>query len=161
MNEELPEPEQAQRLIGEYRQLLQDVGALLPLGVPETLLPADKAVLRAVLQREARSRSGLFGDPAQLETLRNAYLSLASFLTYEEAHAAARLHAACARGDLGFLSSPAAERAMARSRQIEREAGELVHEFDALLAAEADPLLNEIDGLLADLKRKYGRAVDA
>lgn len=148
-------------LIDEYRQVLRDVAALLPLGVPETLLPAGKDVLRAALRREAQIRGRQFGDTAHTEALRDAYLSLASFLPYDEANAAACLHAACARGDVTFLSSPAAELAMARARQIEREAGELAREFDALRAPAADALLAEIDRFLSDFQRKHGRATDA
>lgn len=153
---ESPTLAQASPIVQEYQQVLQDVSALLTLGAPETLLPATKGEIRQALRVVARATSGdgLAGS-STLDALRTAYLSLANFLPYEEANAAARLQAAFTRGDRAYISSPAGAQTMARAQRIEQEAGALAQEFDALLKdSETDDLLSEIDALLAELDRK-------
>jgi len=148
---------QASQIAQEYQQVLQSVTTLLTLGAPETLLPAPKDVIRQALRIVARAAGtgGLAGQTA-LDALRMAYLSLANFLSYEEANAAARLQAAFDRSDRTYLSSRAATQTVARAQRIEQEAGELAREFDAYqVHNESDGLLSEIDALLADLNRKF------
>jgi hypothetical protein len=141
----------------EYQQVLQDVAALLTLGAPETLLPSPKDEIRQALRIVARNTAtdGRTGSMA-LDRLRTAYLSLANFLSYEEANAAARLQAALDRGDRTYICSRAATLTVARAQRIEQEAKLLAQEFDAHQKHhESDGLLSEIDALLADLDRKF------
>lgn len=148
---------QASRITQEYRQILQSVTTLLTLGAPETLLPAPKDKIRQALCMVARGTdtSGPLGLRT-LDELRTAYLSLANFLSYEDANAAARLQAAFDRGDRTYISSRAAMQTVARAQRIEQEAVALAKEFDAQLKQdESDGLLSEIDSLLADLDRKF------
>ena len=148
---------QARQLVQEYQQVLQCVAALLTLGASETLLPAPKDEIRQALRNVARATAtdGL-ADPTALDRLRTAYLSLANFLSYEEANAASRLQAAFDRGDRSYISSRAAMQTVARAQRIEQEAGVLAGEFDAFLAHnESGALLAEIDALLAELSRKF------
>lgn len=147
----------AGRLVQEYQQVLQCVTTLLTLGVSETLLPAPKDELRQSLRLVVRSTAtGGLADPAALDTLRTAYLSLANFLSYEEANAASRLQAAFDRGDRSYISSRAAMQTVARAQRIEQEAGVLAEEFDAFLKHnESGGLLAEIDALLAELGKKF------
>lgn len=148
---------QAGQLVQEYRQVLQCVAALLTLGTSETLLPASKDEIRQALRIVARATAtGGLADPLALDRLRTAYLSLANFLTYEEANAATRLQAAFDRGDRTYISSRPAAQTVARAQRIEQEAGVLAREFDAFLKHnESDGLLSEIDTLLAELDRKF------
>lgn len=147
----------AQQIVQDYQQVLLDVATLLTLGAPETLLPASKDEIRQALRIMARntSVSGLSGQQ-KLDGLRTAYLSLANFLSYEEANAATRLQAAFDRGDRTYISSRIAMQTVARAQRIEQEAVELAKEFDAQQQHhESDGLLSEIDALLADLDRKF------
>lgn len=147
----------AGRIIEGYLQILQTVGELLPFGVPDSLLAHPREEIRRAL-REAASASGgsglLLNAGVNLGDLRTAYQSLASFLPYDEAHAAARLHHAMQRGDYAFLSTAAAQAASGLARRIEQEASRLAREFDALLGAPADPLLAEVDAFLSQFDRK-------
>ncbi|HJW82285.1 MAG TPA: hypothetical protein VJ396_08570 [Acidiferrobacterales bacterium] len=148
---------QARQIVQEYQQVLQCIAALLALGASETLLPAPKDEIRQALRVVARATScdGL-ADPSALGTLRTAYLSLANFLTYEEANAATRLQAAFDRGDRTYISSRMAAQTMERAQRIEQEAGALAREFDAFVKDnESDGMLSEIDALLAALDRKF------
>jgi len=148
---------QASQIVQEYQQVLRCIATLLTLGAPETLLPAPKDVIRQALRIVARTTGtgGLAGTTA-LDGLRTAYLSLANFLSYEEANAASRLQAAFDRGDQTYISSRAAARTVARAQRIEQEAGELARDFDAYQKHnESGGLLSEIDALLADLDRKF------
>ena len=147
---------EARQLAQDYQQVLLSVAALLTLGAPETLLPASKDEIRQALRIVARTTAtdGM-ADPMALDSLRTAYLSLANFLTYEEANAAARLQAAFDRGDRTYISSPAAAQTVTRAQRIEQETGELAREFDAFTKDnESDSLLSEIDALLAALDGK-------
>lgn len=148
---------QASQIVQEYRQVLQGVTTLLTLGAPETLLPAPKDEIRQALRIMARTTAtGGLADPMTLDTLRTSYLSLANFLSYEEANAAIRLQAAFDRGDHTYISSRAAMQTVARAQRIEQEAGVLAREFDGYQKHdESDGLLSEIDALLADLDRKF------
>ena len=170
---------QSEQLVQEYRQVLQchfllngvldfDQGRRVPHADP--LLVQQLAIL---LGREepgtdavdadalggqflrATATDGLTG-PTELDNLRTAYQSLASFLPYEEANAAALLQAAFDRGDRTYISSRTAVQTVARAQRIEQEAGALAREFDAFLEHnESDDLLSEIDALLAELGRKF------
>lgn len=148
---------QASQIVQEYQQVLQGVTTLLTLGAPVTLLPAPKDEIRQALRIMARTTdTGGLAGPTALDTLRTAYLSLANFLSYEEANAATRLQAAFDRGDRTYISSRAAVQTVARAQRIEEEAGVLAQEFDAFQKHnESDGLLSEIDALLADLDRKF------
>jgi len=148
---------QSEQLVQEYRQVLQCLSSLLTLGAPETLLPAPSDEIRQALRAVAHATAtdGLTG-PTELDNLRTAYQSLASFLPYEEANAAALLQAAFDRGDRTYISSRTAVQTVARAQRIEQEAGALAREFDAFLEHnESDDLLSEIDALLAELGRKF------
>jgi hypothetical protein len=158
--EKTPESEtlaQAGQIVQEYQQVLRGVTTLLTLGAPETLLPAPKDEIRQALRIVVRATAtGWLADPAALDRLRTAYLSLANFVTYEEANAATRLQAAFDHGDRTYISSHAAVQTMARTQRIEQEAGALAREFDEFLKhIESDGLLSEIDSLLAELDRKF------
>lgn len=148
---------QARQLVQEYQQVLQGVVALLTLGASETLLPAPKDEIRQALRLAVRATAtGGLADPTALDTLRAAYLSLANFLTYEEANAATRLQAAFDRGDRTYISSRMAAQTMDRAQRIEQEAGALAREFDAYVKNnESDGMLSEIDALLSTLDRKF------
>jgi len=148
---------QARQRVQEYQQVLQGVAAWLTLGVSETLLPAPKDEIRQALRLAARATfTGGLTDPTALDTLRAAYLSLANFVTYEEANAATRLQAAFDRGDRTYISSRLAAQAMERAQCIEQEAGALAREFDAYVKnSESDGMLSEIDTLLSALNRKF------
>jgi len=154
---------QACQIAQEYQQVLEDVASLLTLGAPETLLPSPKDVIRQALRIVARhtATSGRTGSTT-LDKLRTAYLSLANFLSYEEANAATRLQVAFDRGDRTYISSRAATLTVARAQRIEQEAEGLAREFDEHQKHyESDGLLSEIDALLADLDLKFtGAAVD-
>jgi hypothetical protein len=147
---------QAANLLKEYKKILTDFSSLLALGAPECLLPASKDELRHAMRAIAKAQ---LLDPTGLtdtDTLRNAYASLATFISYDDAHAAAQLHAACERGDMKFMASPVAERVMARAQRIEREASALGREFDEWLHNQGPlGLLSDIDALLAELDTKY------
>jgi hypothetical protein len=150
-------PTRARQIVQDYQQVLQRISALLTLGAPETLLPAPKDELRQALRMVVRGQSS---NPTALETLRTAYLSLANFLTYEEANSAARLQAAFDRGDRAFIASPVAAQTMARAQGIEQEASALAREFDELVKQlDSDGLLAEIDCFLSDFSHKYETAV--
>ena len=151
---------QARQLVQEYQQTLQDVAALLTLGASETLLPASKDKIRQALHLVARAfATGGTAEPNTLETLRSAYLSMANFLTYEEANAASRLQAAFDRGDRAYLSSRMAAQTMDRAKRIEQEAIALAREFDAcMMNNESDGILSEIDALLSAYGRKPASA---
>jgi len=157
-----PSLAQSSQLAQDYLQVLQEITALLTLGAPETLLPASKDEIRQALRIVARATAtGGLSDPTALDRLRTAYLSLASFLSYEEANAATRLQAAFDRGDRTYIASRSASQTVARAQRIEQEAGVLAREFDAfLLHKESDGLLAEIDSLLIDLDRKYQSAAN-
>jgi hypothetical protein len=153
-----PELVAAEQLLAEYAELLQSVTALLATGVPDTLLPASREEIRRAMHVVLRrhSASGFCGADVDIDTLRNGYLSLASFLPYDEANAAVRLHAAFTRGDRAFLATRAAQQAILRCRQIEHDASVLAKEFDDMLRPqESSDLLSEIDALLAELDRKF------
>jgi hypothetical protein len=152
--------EWARRVVNEYLEVLKGVAPLLTLGAPEILLPAGKDEIRQAIRRLAQSAAaGGLSEAARVETLRNAYLSLASFLAYEEANAAARLQAAFARGDRVFIGSRAAAETMARAQRIEQDAGLLAREFDGFLKTQVeDELLIEIDQVLADVSDRLAAA---
>jgi hypothetical protein len=152
-----PEVVAAEQLLAEYGEVLQSVTPLLATGVPDTLLPATREEIcqatHVVLRRH--SASGFCGANIDIDTLRNHYLSLASFLPYDEANAAIRLQTAFERGDRAYLTTRAAQQAIARCRQIEHDASMLAKEFDSMLRTqESGDLLSEIDALLAELDRK-------
>lgn len=148
---------QPEQLVQEYQQVLQCLSTLLTLGAPETLLPAPRDEIRQALRIVAcTTATGGLAGTAVLDRLRTAYQSLASFLPYEEANAAARLQLAFDHGDRTYISSRAAAQTVARAQRIEHEAGELARELDEFLKHnESDGLLSEIDALLAELDRKF------
>lgn len=154
-------PTRARQIVQDYQQVLQRISALLTLGAPETLLPTPKDELRQALRMAVRAMdSGRSTNSTALETLRTAYLSLANFLTYEEANGAARLQAAFNRGDRAYIASPAAAQTMARTQGIEQEASALAREFDDLVKQlDSADLLAEIDCFDSDFSRKYETAV--
>jgi hypothetical protein len=148
---------QAGPLVQEYQLILQSFFTLLTLGAPETLLPAPSDEIRQALLTVARATAmgGLAGT-TELDHLRTAYQSLASFLPYEEANAAARLQVAFDHGNRTYIASRTAAQTVARAQRIEQEAGVLAREFDAFLKYnESDGLLSEIEALLAELDRKF------
>ncbi len=148
---------QPEQLVQEYQQVLQSLSTLLTLGAPETLLPASSDEIRQALRIVARATAtgGLAGT-TELDRLRTAYQSLASFLPYEEANAAARLQVAFDHGNRTYITSRTATQTVARAQRIEQEAGDLAREFDAFLKHnESDGLLSEIEALLAELDRKF------
>lgn len=142
-------------IIDNYLQVLRTVGDLLAFGVPESLLAHEREEIRRAFRDCVKpTDTGTPNTGVNLGDLRTAYLSLASFLPYEEANAAARLQHAIERGDYAFLSSAAAEAATGISRRIEQEAARLAREFDALLGESTDPLLAEVEALLSQFERK-------
>jgi len=148
----------AEQLVADYADLLETVSALLATGAPDTLLPAAREDIRQALRTLLRHHAGggVCSATIDIDGLRNRYVALASFLPYDEANAAIRLQTAFERGDRAYLSTRAAQHAMARSRQIEQEASQLASEFDAMLRTqESGDLLSEIDALLAELDRKF------
>ncbi len=148
---------ETRRIIESYLQVLRAVGDLLAFGAPESLLTHERGKIREALRDTVNAMAGSAGisnTGIGLGDLRTAYQSLASFLPYDEANAAARLHHAIERGDYAFLSSAAADAATGISRRIEQEAARLALEFDALLGEPADPLLAEVNAVLSRLERK-------
>jgi hypothetical protein len=154
---------QASRIVQEYQQVLLGVAALLTLGAPDTLLPATKDKIRQALRIVARAQaSGGSADPMMLDSLRTAYLSLANFLTYDEAYGATRLQTAFDRGDRPYIASRAAAETVARAQRFEQEASALAREFDALLRhCDADGLLSEIDSFLTEVRQKYAPVAES
>ena len=140
------------QLVRAYQEVLRTLSDQLPFGVPETLLPAKKDILRRALQKlaTAASPSGWSGQTLVSE-LRSAYVALANFISTTEAQDAMRLHQALSRGDRAFLDSDVTARVTERARRIEQEAAQLGTEFDNLLSdREASNLIAEIDSFLAE-----------
>lgn len=152
---------QARHIVQEYQQVLYGVVSLLTLGAPETLLPAAKDEIRQALRLMARAAaSGGSTDSTTLDALRTAYLSLANFLTYEEANGAMRLQAAFDRGDRAYIASRAATQTVARAQRIEQEASALAREFDEFLKQlDSDGLLSDVDSFLSEFSHQYTPAV--
>jgi hypothetical protein len=150
-------PAQAARIVLEYKLILQGITAQLTLGAAETLLPAPKDTIQQAIRLVVRtSVKGSTDDTATLDALRTAYLSLANFMTYDEANAAARLQAAFNRGDRTFIASQAAAQTMARTQGIELEASKLAREFDDFLkSSDSDDLLFDIDNIHTDFSHQY------
>jgi len=147
----------AAQVVEAYRNTLATVAHLLAFGVPDSLLGHSRDEIRQSIQELALlTGAGHMPESAtNLAELRAAYQSLASFVPYEEANAAARLHHALEHGEYAFLASPAAELATRLSRRIEQEASQLALEFDAVLGQEhIDPLLAEVDAFLKAFERK-------
>ena len=156
--------QQARELVGEYKSVLATVSGLLALGAPDSLLPAPPDQLRHAFRSVIQAVAGdELAAPTDASELRGAYVALASFLSYDEAHAAARLQAAFDSGDRGFIASRQAEKTMARARHIEQDAAGLAQEFDGWLTGDhaSNDVLAEIDRLLARLDRGFGAARDA
>lgn len=148
-------PGDARRLVDEYCQLVNRLSEMLALGIPDSLLPAPVSEIRTVILALARTQPGPLQECATSEKLRSLYVATASFLPYEEANNAVRLHQAFAHGDRAFISSPQATRAMGRARRIESDATRLAQEFDqAVVAMESGGLLAEIDQFLSDFHHK-------
>ncbi len=147
---------QAAGLVNEYKKILSDFASLITLGAPESLLPASKAELRHAICAVTQAHLLDPEDLTDTDTLRNTYVSLAAFLSYDDAHAAAQLHAASERGDMKFMASAAAEQVMLRVHAIEQEASALGKEFDQWLHIQ-DPfgLLADIDALISEINVKY------
>lgn len=160
ISEQNPDLARAQRLFADYQKVRGEIYELFAYGAPETFLPAGMDEIRQAIRNLAQSaQSGLSAGGPDLDALRSAYVSLANFLTDAEADAAARLQRAFERGERAFLASRTAEQVMARSRQIELDARLLAEEFNAFLRpAPLDPLLAEVDVLLAELGRKFDLA---
>lgn len=148
--------EQSRRLVEEYRGIKEGVVPLLATGLPETLLPAPKDSLRQAILDVARQACAFNpGDTVTLDRLRICYASLASFLPYEQALAAAELMRAAERGDRSYMRSAEAVRAMTRARQIELEAAHLAREFDRFVCQEQTAEFAGLDAYLDALSRKY------
>lgn len=146
-------------LVEEYREIKEGVMPLLATGVPETLLPAQKDVLRQAILAVARQACTFNpGDMVTLDRLRTCYASLASFLPYEQALAAADLMRASSLGDRSYMNSPEALRALARAKQIELEAAHLGREFDRFVCKQQSAEFDGIDAYLDSLSRKYAPA---
>jgi hypothetical protein len=147
---------QAVSLLNEYKKILSDFSSLLALGAPESLLPASKEELQQAIRALAKTHLLDPTDLTNTDTLRNAYMALATFLSYDDAHAAAQLRTACERGDMKFMASSAAERIMARAQRIEQEASALGREFDEWIRAQGPlGLLSEIEALFGEFDAKY------
>jgi hypothetical protein len=141
-------PGQAASLLREYKKILMDFSSLLALGAPESLLPASKEKLQQAIRSLAKIHLLDPTDLTDMDSLRTAYMSMATFVSYDDAHAAAQLHAACERGDMKFMASTAAEQVMARAQGIEREASALGQEFDEWINTQGPlGLLSDIDAL--------------
>jgi hypothetical protein len=142
-------------IFGQYQQVLMSVSHLLPFGAPDALLPHSRDKIRQAIRDLARQDSmATVGASIQFDDLRMAYMSLASFVTYEEANIAARLQHALERNQFSFLATAEAEAARKLSRQIEHEAARLTREFDTWVSEASDPVLTEVDAVLADFERK-------
>lgn len=150
------------QLVNLYQDLLRTMTGMLALGAPDTLLPARAETLRKAIRTMALSLNRSALDYVEtLGRLRTAYLSLASFISYEEAHAAMNLQQAFARGDRKSMSDEEIEVVMARGRRIEQDAAVLAREFDHFAEdREASELLTEIDLLFAELQRNSQRKPD-
>jgi hypothetical protein len=146
-------------ILGQYQQVLMSVSHLLPFGAPDTLLPHSRDKIRQAI-RDVAYQITLKGLETNIhyEDLRVAYQSLASFVSYEEANIAARLQHALERNQFAFLATAEAESARVLSRQIEREAARLTREFDTWVSEASDPVLTEVDAMLADFERKLNSA---
>jgi hypothetical protein len=95
--------EQSRRLVEEFRDIKEGVMQLLATGVAETLLPAPKDNLRQAILAVARQACAFNpGDTVTLDRLRACYASLASFLPYDQALAAAEMIRACELGDRSY-----------------------------------------------------------
>jgi hypothetical protein len=150
----VPRRDHAPQLVDEYCQLLTGLSEMLPIGVPDSILPASAVQLREAILSVATSSHGRRTGFSNPEFLRTAYLATASFLPYDQANEAARLHRAFNEGDQTYISSSAAQRALARARAMESEASTLAREFDRAMAADAsDGLSTEIDTVLAVIGR--------
>jgi len=139
------------QLISVYQELLRTMSSMLALGVPDTLLPSGTETLRkAICTMVLSLNRGAIDYTETLGRLRTAYLSLASFIPYEEANAAMQLQTAFAQGNRASLTEDQIEAVMRRGRQIEQEAMLLAKEFDHFAEdREASELLAEIDAMLA------------
>lgn len=154
--------DQADQIFASYRQTLETVTEQLAFGVSETLLAHRREEIREAIRHLAcRVSAGGCLDPViNREALRAAYQSLASFVSYEDAHAAASLHHALERGDYAFLASPAAETANRISHRIEQESKILAREFDVIRHEPVDPLLAEVEAFLVQFDRKPAQPAD-
>ena len=151
--------EQSRRLVEEYRGIKEGVMPLLATGVPETMLPAPRDSLRQAILAVARQACAFNpGDTVTLDRLRTCYASLASFLPYDQALAAAELIRASERGDRTYMNSAEAVRAMTRTKQIELEAGHLGREFDRFVCQQQTAEFAGLDAYLDALARKYAPA---
>lgn len=151
--------EQSRRMVEEYREIKDGVAPLLATGAPDTLLPVHKDVLRQAILAVARQACAFNpGDTVTLDRLRNCYASLASFLPYDKALAAADLMRAYTLGDRSFFDSPEALQARARAKQIELEAGHLGREFDRFVCKQQFAEFEGVDAYLESLSRKYASA---
>lgn len=158
-NNESVELAQARRLVEEYRAVIESVATLLATGVPDTLLPAPKDALRQAILAVARQACAFTpGDTVTLDRLRAGYASLAGFLPYEQALAAAELIRAGRTGDRHYLNSAEAIRALTRARQIEVEAAHLGREFDRFVCAQHAAEFAGLDAYLELLAKKYAPA---
>lgn len=152
-----PSQERASLVVDEYLAVLKDISSLLAIGAPETLLPAPKDEIRLAIHTLAHaSIANDLGDTRTVDTLRQACLALANFVTYEEANAAARLRAAFERGDRAFIASSAASQVTRRSQQIELDSRNLAREFDEVIRSDSTgTLMSELDKLLAEVNGKF------
>lgn len=149
--------ERAGQVVDEYLAVLKNISSLLAVGAPETLLPAPKDEIRLAILALARSSmaNGL-AETRSVDTLRQACMALANFISYEEANAAARLRAAFERGDIAYISSKAASQVTRRSQQIEQDCRILAREFDDAVKTDSTGLLmSELDNLMAEVNGKF------
>jgi len=141
--------------VGQYLEVLGSVAHLLPFGAPEALLPQRRDEIRQAIREVARQFNDRPSEPGMdMDSLRTAYQSLASFVSYEEANIAAGLQHALERNNFAFLASPEAESARQLSRKIEVEAALMAREFDTWCGALSDPLLTEASNVLIEFSRK-------
>lgn len=145
----------ARTIFREYQQMLMGVAHLLAFGVPDALLahPRDK-IRQAILEMARQMTFGSLEAETHFEDLRTAYQSLASFVSYEDANIAARLQHALERNHFAFLATPEAEAARVLSRRIELEATRLTRQFDTWVSETTDPVLTEVNAVLANFDRK-------
>lgn len=153
--------ERASQLVDEYLAVLKNIPSLLAVGAPETLLPAPKDEIRlAILALARTSMANDLAETRSVETLRQACMTLANFISYEEANAAARLRAAFERGDIAYISSKAASQVTRRTQQIEQDCRILAREFDEAVKTDSTgSLMSDLDTLLAEVNGKFAVAL--
>jgi hypothetical protein len=152
MHDDTQQLDEAIALLNEYAGVLGAFRELLLLGAPDSLLPAPKSELRQIIRTIVQARARGAAGATDMALLREAYLSLASFLPYDDAHRAARMHKAYRYGDHKYMASAEGAQVLARARGIESDMSALAKEFDEFIyPLETTDLLADIDALLGKL----------